>query len=77
MHRYAFNFQPPSFHTRLSRIREKMFRNEEAGLSMEGFIDALAEYNHQGGEGNKLLATPTRLNNATPTKQRIKDKDAR
>jgi hypothetical protein len=58
-------FQALTFHQRLGRIREKMFRNDEAGLSLEGFLDALSDglEDHPASSdepgGNKYL-TPVR-----------------
>ena len=40
-------FQPQTFHQRLSRIREKMFLNDDPSnkLYLEGFVDAMKKVN--------------------------------
>jgi serine/threonine protein kinase len=54
----------------LSRIREKLFHNEESGLSLEGFIDALSGQN----ETFNPVGTPSKLKRTASGKV---DKDLR
>lgn len=51
----SFCLQPLTFHQRLAKIREKIFHNAEAGLSLEGFIDAMGLYHK---ETDRILGTP-------------------
>ncbi len=77
-------FQTRSFHSRLAKIREKMFRNEEAGLSLEGFLDALGAGQDdpatESGPGTpSRLLTPVRGSSAAASAHTLglKDSDAR
>ncbi|TRY70368.1 hypothetical protein TCAL_04488 [Tigriopus californicus] len=63
--------KPVSFHHRLGRIREKLFHNDESGLSLEGLLDAFQRIPLQVSDDNdrkikaefteyqSLMANPT------------------
>ncbi len=75
------------FHNRLAKIREKMFRNEEAGLCLEGFLDALSagqdDLDAATSSASSKFATPVRSATLNPlvgspaAGLAVKDADAR
>jgi len=75
--------QALTFHQRLSRIREKIFRNDEAGLCLEGFLDALADGQEDPEAADQQAAnkylTPVRGSPRIGGKgvAGVKDRDAR